>query len=156
MAPRLGRQTLALTEPLLKGPAEQCCSFSFQLHTHTHARARRLLCDGTGSWRSRSAVIKAACKRSQASRRQIDFSISDWPSAAAPRAWLRGPVRGGGGLIFHPERPYFCGWNSRQLGCSSVSLVRGHAPARSAGLMFTVANANAPLRLLSLAPETFT
>lgn len=143
-----------LTELLLKGPAEQCCSFSFQLHTHTPARARAgcyvmAPAAGGAGLQSLRPLVNAA---KLVGARSIFLFLIGCP----PRALLRGPVLGGGALIFHPERPYFCGWNSRQLGCSSVSLVCGHAPAGSAGLMFTVANANALLRLLPLAPETFT
>lgn len=50
------------------------------------APQKRLQCDFTSSRRNESAVITAACKCIQASRRQIDFSISDWPSIIAQRS----------------------------------------------------------------------
>lgn len=46
---------------------------------------KRLLCDCTSSWRNESAVITAACKCIRASRRQIDFSISDWSRVIAQK-----------------------------------------------------------------------
>lgn len=41
-------------------------------------KMKMLLCDCSSGWRNESAVIKSACKCIQASRRHIDFSISDW------------------------------------------------------------------------------
>lgn len=46
-------------------------------------RRKGFLCDCSSSRRNESAVIMAACKCIQASRRQIDFSISDWPFVIA-------------------------------------------------------------------------
>lgn len=49
-------------------------------------KMKMLLCDCSRGWRNGSAVIKSACKCIQASRRHIDFSISDWlsPSILPP------------------------------------------------------------------------
>lgn len=45
--------------------------------------------------RNESAVITAACKCIRASRRQIDFAISDWPSVITLRGWQSGDWRRG-------------------------------------------------------------
>lgn len=75
---------------LLWAPAVRSIVRATQNNTALLARSsawkkkmKMLLCDCSRGWRNESAVIKSACKCIQASRRHIDFSISDWLSPSA-------------------------------------------------------------------------